>query len=176
MRSTALHAHNHLLRRNWSLPFRYDCKQTKYKQLMAKQVGCGTPCLLLSLGVRGSWVHTPAREIVRRVFHPARKLVRFSLLRCPNYNSKVSVGRCTLQTICISLLWGIHVKNYAYSGKLILLNKVTAFLSRPQLPMYHPVTKNSPTPIIFLQYTLETLFCVGFGGNWEQHLKYVIFF
>ena len=31
-----------------------------------------------------SWVRAPAGAIVRRVFHPTRKLVRFSLLKCPS--------------------------------------------------------------------------------------------
>ena len=41
-----------------------------------------------SEGLR-SWVRAPAGAIVRRVFHPTRKLVRFSLLKCPSIpNSK----------------------------------------------------------------------------------------
>ena len=56
---------------------------------MAEQVGCGTPCLLWSLGVREVVGSRPGRAIVRRVFHPNRKLVRFSLLKCPSIpNSK----------------------------------------------------------------------------------------
>ena len=36
-----------------------------------------------------SWVRAPAGAIVRRVFHPAKKLVRLSLLKCPSIpNSK----------------------------------------------------------------------------------------
>ena len=36
-----------------------------------------------------SWVRAPAGAIVRRVFHPTRTLVRFSLLKCPSVpNSK----------------------------------------------------------------------------------------
>ena len=36
-----------------------------------------------------SWVRAPAGAIVKRVFHPTRKLVRFSLLKCPSLpNSK----------------------------------------------------------------------------------------
>ena len=46
--------------------------------------------------------------IVKRVFHPARKLVRFSLLKCPSIsNSKFGsrpCGKCKLQTICVSLV------------------------------------------------------------------------
>ena len=49
-----------------------------------------------------------AGAIVRRVFHPTRKLVRFSLLKCPSIpNSEIHivlVGKCKLQTICVSLL------------------------------------------------------------------------
>ena len=51
---------------------------------MAKRVGCGTPCLLYYK----VWVSTPAGILVIRVFHPARKLVRLSLLKCPIPNSK----------------------------------------------------------------------------------------
>ena len=78
---------------------------------MAKRVGCGTPCLLGSMGVREVVGSRPAGAIVMRVFHPARKLVRVSLLKCPSIpNSKknlkyvVPVGKCKLQTICVSLL------------------------------------------------------------------------
>ena len=52
---------------------------------MAELVGCGTPCLLGNLGVR-----EVVGSRVRRVFHPTRKLVRFSLLKCPSIpNSEI---------------------------------------------------------------------------------------
>ena len=45
---------------------------------MAERVWCGTPCLLGSLDVREVVGSRPCRgNIVRRVFHPTRKLVRF---------------------------------------------------------------------------------------------------
>ena len=46
---------------------------------MAEQVGCGTPCLLWSLGVWEVVGSRPGRAIVGIVFHRARKLVRFFL-------------------------------------------------------------------------------------------------
>ena len=60
---------------------------------LPKRVGCGTPCLSWSLGVREVVGSRPGRgnivNIVRRVFHPTRKLVWFSLLKCPSIpNSK----------------------------------------------------------------------------------------
>ena len=56
---------------------------------MAERVGCGTPCLLGNLGVRQVVGSGPAGAIVKRVFHPTRKLVRFSLLKCHSIpNSK----------------------------------------------------------------------------------------
>ena len=47
------------------------------------------------------------------ICHPARKLVRFSLLKCPSIPNSdvVPVGKNKLQATS-------HVKNYAYSGKL----------------------------------------------------------
>ena len=61
---------------------------------MAERVGCGTPCLLGSLGVREVVGSCPAGEIVRRVFHPTRKLVRFSLLKFPSIpNSEIRSPR-----------------------------------------------------------------------------------
>ena len=72
---------------------------------MAERVGYGTPCLLGNLGVQEVLDRAPK---VRKVFRPARKLVRFSLLRCPSIpNSKLGRsprGKCKLQTICVSLL------------------------------------------------------------------------
>ena len=57
---------------------------------MAERVGCGTPCLLWSLGVREVVGSRPGRgNIVRRVFHPTRKLVRFSLLKCPSIKFQI---------------------------------------------------------------------------------------
>ena len=48
--------------------------------------------------VGGRGFAPPTGEIIRRVFHPARKLVRFSHLRCPSIqNSKFGnrpVGKC----------------------------------------------------------------------------------
>ena len=56
---------------------------------MAEQLWCGTPCLLGVWVCGRSWVRAPAGAIVRRVFRPTRKLVRFSLLKCPSIpNSK----------------------------------------------------------------------------------------
>ena len=41
-----------------------------------------------------SWVRAPAGAIVRRVFHPTRKLVRFSLLKFPSIlNSEIRSPR-----------------------------------------------------------------------------------
>ena len=63
----------------------------QYRLPMAERVGCGTPCLSWSLGVREVVGSRPGRgNIARRVFHPTRKLVRFSLLKlCPSIpNSK----------------------------------------------------------------------------------------
>ena len=106
------------------------CYIRQYRVPMAEQVGCGTPCLLWSLGVREVVGSRPDGAIVRRVFHPTRKLVRFSLLKCPSIPNSifflkyvVPVGKCKLQTICVSLLneASSHVNNYAYSGKLLLL-------------------------------------------------------
>ena len=47
--------------------------------------------LLVKVWVCGrSWVRAPTGAIVRRVFHPTRKLVRFSLVKCPSIpNSKI---------------------------------------------------------------------------------------
>ena len=72
---------------------------------MAEQVGCGTPGLLRSLGVREVVGSRPGRGNSKE-----SKLVRFSLLKCPIPNIKknlkyvVPVGKCKLQTICVSLL------------------------------------------------------------------------
>ena len=55
-----------------------------YRLPMAERVGRGTPCLLWSLGVREVVGSPPAGAIVRRVFHPTRKLVRISLLILQN--------------------------------------------------------------------------------------------
>ena len=57
---------------------------------MAERVGCGTPGLLGSLGVREVVGSRPdGGNSIRTVFHPTRKLVRFSLLKCPSIpNSK----------------------------------------------------------------------------------------
>ena len=67
-----------------------------YRLPMAERVGCGTPCLLESLGVQEVVVSRPAAAaaIVRRGFHPTRKLVRFSLLKCPSIpNSEICSPR-----------------------------------------------------------------------------------
>ena len=57
--------------------------------LLANKYGVGLlACYEVWLCGR-SWVRAPAGAIVRRVFHPTRKLVRFSLLKCPSIpNSK----------------------------------------------------------------------------------------
>ena len=61
---------------------------------MAELVGCGTPCQLGSLGVREVVGSRPARGKIRRVLHPTRKLVRFSLLKCPSIpNSEICSPR-----------------------------------------------------------------------------------
>ena len=59
--------------------------------LWPNELGMGLlDCYEVWVGGR-SWVRAPAWAIVRRVFHPTRKLVRFYLLKCPSIsNSKNS--------------------------------------------------------------------------------------
>ena len=80
-------------------------KDTPYNHRlpMAERVGRGTPACYEVWVCGRSWVRALAGEIVRRIFHPTRKLVRFSLLKCPSVpNSKknlkyvVPVGKCKL--------------------------------------------------------------------------------
>ena len=91
---------------------------------MAERVGCGTPCWLWE--VVGS--RHGRSNIVRRVYHPTRKLVRFSLLKCPSIpNSKFGTMSSSWGSVSYrpsassSYEASSHVNNYAYSGKLLLL-------------------------------------------------------
>ena len=75
------------------------------------------------------WIRASARAIVRSVCHPAKKLVRFSLLKCPSIpNSKFgsrphggSVGYRPSSSPSYEA--SSHVKNYAYSSKLLNLTE-----------------------------------------------------
>ena len=65
-----------------------------------------------------------AEAIVRRVFQPARKLVRFSLLKCPSIpNSKSSMWGSVSYGPSASPSYeaSSHVNNYAYSGCVSML-------------------------------------------------------
>ena len=74
----------------------YLCLLHMYRLPMAKLVKYETPCLLGSLGVREIVGSRPGRGKVRRVFHPTRKLIRFSLLKCPSIpNSEMCSPRGT---------------------------------------------------------------------------------
>ena len=81
--------------------------------LMAEQVGCGTPRLLWSLGMRNILNLRPDRNI------NARKQKCSSI---PNYKSSPWRSVSYRPTVSPSYEASSHVKNYAYSGKLLLLS------------------------------------------------------
>ena len=99
-----------------------------YRLPVAERVGCGTPCLLWSLGVREVVGTHPAPGQYMKSIHPTRKLVRFSLLKCPSIiNSKFGTTLSPWESVSYrpsaspSYDASSHVKNYAYSGKLLLV-------------------------------------------------------
>ena len=84
--AAGMEVHNHVL---IAMGTQNTLQGQPFGLTMAERVGRGTPCLLWSLGVREVVGSRPGGAMVRRVFHPTRKLVRFSLLKCPSIpNSK----------------------------------------------------------------------------------------
>ena len=71
------------------------------------------------------WVRTPPGAVVRKVFHRARILVRFPLLKCPSTPNYKFGSPQWGSVSCImirpsaspSYEASSHVYNYAYSGK-----------------------------------------------------------
>ena len=119
---------------------------------MAERVGCGTPCLLGSLGA-----------------HPTRKLVRFSLLKCPSIpNSKklkyvVPVGKCKLQTICLHK----HLYKCGHFGWLkISFDRISRYFGsmcnfyifRKMTPSGHSLDDPKSLSIAFLAISDQLLF------------------
>ena len=82
--------------------------------LMAEQVGCGTPCLLWSLGVQEVVGSRPGRGNSKESFSSNQETGKVFSPEMPFYSKfkilkyVVPVGKCKLQTICVSLLWGIQ--------------------------------------------------------------------
>ena len=82
---------------------------------MAEQVGCGTPCLLWSLGVREVVGSRPGRGNSKESFSSNQETGKVFSPEMPFYSKfkkilkyVVPVGKFKLQTICVSLLWGIQ--------------------------------------------------------------------
>ena len=59
--------------------------------------------LVMKSGCAGGRLRPGRGNIVGIVFHHTRKLVRFSLLKCPLFQI-LNSGKCKLQTICVFLL------------------------------------------------------------------------
>ena len=89
---------------------------------MAELVGCGTPCLLWSLGVWEVVGSRPGRDNSMESFSSYQKTGKLFSPDMPFYSKfkknlkyVVPVGKCKFSYEVSS-----HVKNYAYSGKLLL--------------------------------------------------------
>ena len=81
--------------------------------------------LVMKPGEGGRGFAPQPGAILRRVFRPARKLVRLSLLKCPSipYSKSSPLGSVTYRpSASPSYEASSHDKNYAYSGKLLQLN------------------------------------------------------
>ena len=85
---------------------------------MAKQVGCGTPCLLWSLGVREVVGSRPGRGNSKESSSSNQETGKVFSPEMPFYSKfkkilkyVVPVGKCKLQTICVSLWWGIQPRS-----------------------------------------------------------------
>ena len=75
---------------------------------MAEWVRCGTPCLLGSLGVLEGVGSRPSSYESFILPGNWQGFLSWNALLFQIRKYVVPVGKCKLQTICVSLLWGIH--------------------------------------------------------------------
>ena len=101
-----------------------------------------------------SWVRTPVGPIVRRVFHPARKLARFPLLKCPSIPNSGS-RPCYRPSASPSYEASTHVKktmpipaNYYYYYMATMIKQHDKWLEKhifiskiPKYVNYHKLNK-----------------------------------
>ena len=96
-----------------------------YRLPMAERVGCGTPCLLGSLGVREVVGSRPNRGNSKESFSSYQETGKVFSPEMPSPWGSVSYRPSASPSYEASS----HVKNYAYSGKLLLHTCISVDMS-----------------------------------------------